>query len=61
MTEQVHAQIDTLATFGSGTYPGSDLTFSADGSTLYGTTFYGGTNSDGTVFSLPTGVVRPTR
>ncbi len=36
-----------------GAYPTGDLTLSADGSTLYGTTQYGGANNEGTVFSIP--------
>jgi uncharacterized repeat protein (TIGR03803 family) len=35
-----------------GANPDGDLTLSADGSTLYGTTEYGGADGDGVVFSL---------
>jgi uncharacterized repeat protein (TIGR03803 family) len=43
-----------------GELPFGSLTLSADGSTLYGTTENGGTNSDGTVFSLPVDGGTPT-
>lgn len=43
-----------------GASPLAGLTLSADGSTLYGTTKYGGDNGDGAVFSLPIGGGIPT-
>ncbi len=45
----------TLASFNltDGAYPDGSLTLSADGSTLYGTTYGGGANHDGNVFSIP--------
>ena len=39
--------------FTNGDEPAADLTLSADGSTLYGTTVQGGDDEYGTVFSLP--------
>ena len=48
----VHGQIlTTLASFNNVGYPNGSLTLS--GSTLYGTSQYGGANGAGTVFSLP--------
>jgi uncharacterized repeat protein (TIGR03803 family) len=43
----------------NGANPESSLLLSADGSTLYGTTADGGTNGNGVVFSVPTGVPEP--
>ena len=48
----------TLTTLGSfngadGGSPTAGLTISADGSTFYGTTYSGGANGYGTVFSVP--------
>jgi uncharacterized repeat protein (TIGR03803 family) len=37
----------------NGTNPWASVTFSGDGSILYGTTGFGGTSGDGTVFSVP--------
>ena len=37
----------------NGSDPSGNLTLSADGSTLYGTSNSGGANNDGTIFSLP--------
>jgi uncharacterized repeat protein (TIGR03803 family) len=37
----------------NGASPYGSLTLSADGSTLYGMTYSGGANSDGTIFSIP--------
>ena len=45
---------------GNGQYPTAGLTLSADGSTLYGTTYQGGTYGDGTVFSVPLSGGSPT-
>jgi uncharacterized repeat protein (TIGR03803 family) len=44
-----------LASFNGtdGKYPYAGVTLSADGTTLYGTTFQGGANGGGTVYSLP--------
>jgi uncharacterized repeat protein (TIGR03803 family) len=49
------AGFQTLASFNgtNGDAPRGDLTLSADGSTLYGMTEYGGAYSDGTIFSIP--------
>jgi uncharacterized repeat protein (TIGR03803 family) len=45
----------------NGASPRGSLTVSADGSTLYGTTYYGGaSNNDGTVFGIPVGGGTPT-
>ena len=59
------AQAQTLTTLASfndsdGQCPFAGVTLSADGSTLYGTTFYGGANYDGEVFSLPVSGGSPT-
>jgi len=48
--------ITTLYTFTGGTdgsYPHAGVTLSNDGSTLYGTTYHGGADGYGTVFSVP--------
>jgi uncharacterized repeat protein (TIGR03803 family) len=47
--------INTLVSFDgtNGRNPFAGLTLSPDGSTLYGTTYQGGVNNDGTVFSVP--------
>jgi len=47
----------TLTTLGSfdgmnGQYPVGSLTLSSDGKTLYGVTFGGGANGEGSVFSI---------
>jgi uncharacterized repeat protein (TIGR03803 family) len=44
-----------LASFNgtNGLHPDAGLTVSADGNTLYGTTFYGGSNGYGAIFSVP--------
>jgi uncharacterized repeat protein (TIGR03803 family) len=51
-----------LGTFNTanGSAPVGRLTLSADGTTLFGTTAFGGANSEGTVFSLPVGGGTPT-
>ena len=51
-----------LASFSgsNGNEPVAGLTLSADGSTLYGTTMYGGAYGDGTVFSIPVSGGSPT-
>ena len=43
-----------------GGKPNGSLTLSPDGSTIYGMTEAGGTNGDGTVFSIPVGGGTPT-
>ena len=47
--------VTTLASFNNtdGEHPEGGVTLSADGSTLYGATYQGGTSGGGTVFSLP--------
>ena len=58
-----HAQtLTTLASFSgsNGDGPEAGLTLSADGSTLYGTTYAGGAYGDGTVFSVPMSGGSPT-
>lgn len=53
---------DTLFNFGgtNGKYPQGSLTLSSDGSTLYGMTREGGTNDQGTIFSIPLSGGTPT-
>ena len=47
--------LTTLLSFNgtNGESPSGSLTLSADGSTLYGMTYDGGANDDGTIFSIP--------
>ena len=51
-----HAQLTTLTSFtaSNGAFPQAGLTLSSDGTTLYGTTIYAGSEGGGTVFSLST-------
>ncbi len=52
----------TLVSFDGtdGAIPYGSLTLSADGSTLYGMTTYGGANNDGAIFSIPVSGGTPT-
>ncbi len=45
--------------YGDGAYPVGSLTVGPDGLTVYGMTYNGGANGDGTVFALNTFVVTP--
>jgi uncharacterized repeat protein (TIGR03803 family) len=54
VAQSAKAQIVTLGTFdgANGALPQAGLTLSSDGTTFYGTTSFGGSNNNGTVFSI---------